>query len=133
MIDLNKIVYISTLSGFGNYKPPVSFSVVMASQSLAAGNYIGPSSASVNLDNSDAVSQIQVTFSGLDAFTRVLPGVVIVNYPNNASPTYQIQVMSYYAGGKLHVDAYLINQTGGTITTPAVTFACTASLFQAPF
>lgn len=133
MINTNNLIFISTLAGFGQYTPTVSFSASISAQSLGAGNFIGPIRAEVALNNENAISQVQIQYSGLDSFTRILPGNILVNYPNAGSASYQVQSYSYFSGGILFVDSYIINETGGSVSIPAITFNCTADLFAAPF
>lgn len=130
-VDLNKVIATTLFSGFGNYGS-VPFSAVIAGQNLGAGAVVS-AGASTPLNNTNAISQVQVQYTGLDAFWRLLPGVVIADYPNASSPNYQIESFSYFTNGILHVDTYISNQTGGTVAIPAITISCRAFLFLAPF
>lgn len=132
MIDTNKIISTNAFSGFQNYTS-VPFSTSIAGQNLGAGAFIGPIRATTPLNNTNAISQILIQYSGLDAFTRLLPGSIVVDYPNINSASYEIESFSYYSGGNLVVDTYISNQTGGTVVIPAITFNVTASLYVAPF
>lgn len=132
-VDTNIIVSSNNFSGFSNYTPSVPFSTTVNSQNIATGHYIGPLRASTPLNNSNAVTEVQIQYVGLDSFVRILPGVIVYNTPNATSPNYQIESFSYFTGGNLIVDSYISNQTAGTITIPTITFACQGFLFNAPF
>lgn len=132
-IDTNIIIASSRIPGFKNTNPGVPFSVVFGGGLLATGAFVGAIRASTPLDNADQISEVQAQLSGLESFTREVEGSIVLNVPNNAAPTYQIEIMSYFTGGALIVDTYISNQTGGTITLPAITFNFTAFLFKAPF
>jgi hypothetical protein len=132
MIDTNKLLYGSMFSGFSNDAIDVPFSASYAGGSLAAGTAAGPIRASRVLDNADDISHVQVQFSGLESFYRLVKGVTQVDYPTRGTRTYSIEVFTYYSGGTLYVDSYLINQTGVSQSIPAVTFNCLASTFITP-
>lgn len=132
MIDTNTIVATSEFQGFQNYNT-ATFSVSYAGGTIAAGGYVGPERAETVLNNTNAVSLLQVMFTGLDSFTRQFQGFLGIDYPSFNSPSYQIEVISYYNGGNLVCDAYIINESAITVTIPAITFTYTAKLYQAPF
>jgi len=134
MIDTNKSQYAGQYSGFANKDIDVPFSASYAGGSLTAGHYAGPVRATVALDNSDDISSIKVKLTGLESFYRMLEGTFYKNFPNSASPSYQVELFSYYKGGLLYVDAYISNQsqTGSTVTVPAFTMDCLACLYQTP-
>lgn len=132
MIDTNKMLYGSMLSGFSNNddKP---FSASYAGGILAAGHFAGPIRASTAMDNADDISQIQVRLTNVETFYRLLQGTFQVDYPTSGTRTYSVELFSYFSGGTLFVDCYIINQSGGSVTIPAITFDCLASLFLTPF
>lgn len=131
-VNTNIIISTNLFQGFQNYNS-TTFSVVYAGGSIGVGTVAGPISASVVLNNSNAVSLLGVAFTGLDGFTRQLPGIIVVDYPNAGAPQYQIEVISYYSSGNLTCDVYISNQTGGAVVVPAITFNYSAKLYQAPF
>lgn len=131
-VNTNIIIASSNFSGFMN-SSAATFSASVSSQNISAGGYIGPIRASTPLNNTNAVSQVQIQYSGVDSFWRILPGNITYNVPNSSSPTYQIESFSYFSGGTLYVDSYVSNQTGGTITIPAIIFNCRGFVFLAPF
>lgn len=130
-VNLSKLIYVSTCSGFKNYSN-VSFSGSIAGQSLAAG-HVASMSCHTPLNNTNAVSQVQVQFSGVETVWRPVYGGLAINYPNNTSPSYQIEVVTYFSGGNIYLDAYVSNQTGTSVTIPSITFNVRAFLFNAPF
>lgn len=132
MIDTNKIHHASEFSGFANKEIDIPFSASYAGGSIAPGQYKGPIRATVALDNVDDISCVKVKFTGIELFYRILEGTFQVDYPNGALRAYSIEVFTYYKGGLLYVDAYVINQQGSTSSTAAFTMDCLASLYQAP-
>lgn len=131
-VNTNIIISDNSFSGFKNYTT-ASFSAVFTTQAILIGKFVGPIRATTPLNNANSVTQVQIQYSGLDAFTRILPGVIIHNVPTSNSPSYQIESFSYFTGGNLIVDSYVINESAGTITPPTITFNCRAFLFLAPF
>jgi hypothetical protein len=111
----------------------ISFQAGIGTQNIASGGYIGPARAYAPLNNTNAVTQVQLQYSGIDSFWRLLPGNIEVNIPNANSPTYQIESFSYFSGGNIIVDTYISNQTGSTITIPNITIYCRGFVFNAPF
>lgn len=140
-VDTNKIIAGSAFSGFKNYTVASGLGDIDSFLSLSpntavvigAGSFVGPIPAVIALNNSNAISEIQIQYVSIDSFTRVLPGVVVVDYPSAAAPQYQIQSYSYFTGGNLHVDTIVSNQTAGNVTVPAFTISVHAFLFVAPF
>lgn len=137
-MSVNTNIITSTLAnGFKNYNS-ADFFVNYAGGSIAFNTYAGPIRATTPLNNTNAVAEVQVQYSGLETFWRSVPGVIITNYPNNATLTYQIQTFTYFSGGNLVVDTYIINQTGSAVapaavSIPALTIYCSAKLYNAPF
>lgn len=131
-VDTNIILASSLFSGFFN-SSAVTFSASVASQNISAGGYIGPIQASAAMNNANGIGQVQIEYSGVDSFWRLLPGIVVYDVPNAATPSYQIETYSYFSAGTLHVDTIISNQTGGTITVPAITINVRAFIFTAPF
>lgn len=130
-VNTNIIVSGSEFSGFKNYQA-VTFSTAYGGGTLTVGTY-AMVSATTPLNNSNAVSEVQVQFSGLETFYRLVPGSIAVDYPTSGTRTYEIEVIEYFLGGNLHMDFYIVNQTAGSVTVPAITFNCRAFLYVAPF
>jgi hypothetical protein len=133
MIDINKIQFSNEFSGFGNDASDMPFSASYAGSIIAAGKYFGPVRATLSLTNTDDIGQIKVRFTGLESFYRVVNGSTQVDYPNTGSRTYSVQINTYYSGGLFYVDSYIVNQSGSSVTVPAITFDCIASTFLTPF
>ena len=131
-INTNIILATSGFSGFGNYKS-VSFNVGIPSQGLGVNSYIGPYTASAALNNNNAVTEVQLQYSGLDSFWREVPGNISIIVPNAGAATYEVQSFTYFKNGSVYVDTYISNQSGSTVTIPAITVNCRAFLFIAPF
>ena len=124
----SKLAAASAMDGFKNYNSS-SFSVSVPTQNLGAGDFV-QYTASTTLTNTNSIAQVQVQYSGLDTNTYVLYGGTTSNW---ASSTYQIETFYYFAGGTLYVYSVIVNQTGSTITIPAITINCRGFLFIAPF
>lgn len=131
-VNTNTIVSASDLPGFSNYQE-ATFSAAYGGGNIAAGGFAGPIRAQTALNNSNAVSEVQVMWSGLESFYRLVPGATFQDYPTAGTRQYQVVSMVYYTGGNLIVDSYVVNQTGLTVSTPAITFNCRAFLYIAPF
>ena len=131
-VNTNIILATSKFSGFGNYKN-VSFSVTIPSHSIAVNTIDGPYTALDTLDNTNAVTEVQLQYSGLDLFWREVSGSVIKIVPDAGAPIYEIGSSTYFKNGSVYVDTYIINLIGSTITIPDITVNCKASLFIAPF
>ena len=130
-VDINKIIASSAFSGFSNSRS-VSFSSTIAGQTIAAGSYVS-SSAFAALNNAYSISQIQINLGGLESFWRVLPGNLVINYPNSSAPNYEIELFSYFTSGLLRVDTYISNQIGTGVAIPTITINCRGFIFNSPF
>jgi hypothetical protein len=131
MSNVTKIRAASAFSGFKN-SPTKLFSVSVPGQNLGAGAFVHYT-ASTTLDNANAISQVQVKYTNLETFWRVVPGMTIGRYPTYAVPNYEIGSLVYFTGGSVTVYTYIANQTGGVVAIPAISIDCSASLFLAPF
>lgn len=131
MPDLSKLNMSSEFTGFKNYTQ-VSGSFAAGGYNLNAGQY-ARRTGTLPLNNSKAISQVQIKLNGLESQWRPLPGLVIYNNPVYNAPNFQVEVMSYYTGGNLVVDAYISNQTGGTISVPSFNIDFRAWLYFASF
>jgi len=131
MLNFSKVAFTTTASGFKNYASK-DFSVSVPAQNLAAGNAVFYT-ASTTLDNTKAISQVQVRYTNLEPHYRVVQGETILRYPNYSTPDFEVGSIVYFSGGVLNVFTYVANQTGGTVAVPAFTITCRAFLFLAPF
>lgn len=126
------IVTSSHFSGFKNYSKTPTFSASIAGGALAV-NSERHATATITLDNTSAITQLQVQWSGADSIWRVIPGQLSVDFPDWTSPSYQLETQMSFSGGILSVKTYAVNETPGSITLPAITINCEAFLFVAPF
>jgi len=131
-VNTNIIVAGSQFSGFKNYKSGTG-SVTYAGGSIAAGSYTGPIRATIAMDNTNAVSEVQIRYTGIETFWRYVPGYIFHNYPTRTATDYQIQTFVYFIGATLYIDNYISNQTAGSVVVPAITFDVKASLYLQPF
>lgn len=131
MIDTSKIIAASAFSGFKNYTAK-EFSVSVPAQALGAGDFV-QYSASTTLDNTNAVSQVQIRYTGLETFWRIVPGSVGARFPTYSAADYEITTLVYFSGGTLSVYSFIVDQTGLGTSIPDITIDCKASLFLAPF
>lgn len=130
-VNTNEIAAASIFAGFSNYSEK-DFSTTIGGGNLSAGGFTS-ATATVNFSHGNSISEVKIQYSGLDTFWRLLPGSLIVDYPDATSPSYQIESFSYFSGNTLSVTTYISNQTGGTVSIPAITINCRAFLFIAPF
>lgn len=126
----SQLQFDSSLAGLGNYLS-TSFNFVVNSHSLPAGNASSWSS-SWPLNNSNAISGVQVNYTGLETVWRPVSGSMAINIPY-VTPQYQILAITFYQGGSFNITIYISNQTGGTITVPAFAVSVRLFLFNAPF
>jgi hypothetical protein len=130
-VNTNVIVAGSQFAGFKNYRA-VTFSAAYAGGTLLTGTY-AQVTASTSLDNTNAVSEVQIQFSGLETFYRLAPGVIDVSYPTVGTAQYSIICNVYFIDTTLYIDSYIVNQTAGSVVVPAISFDCRAFLYIAPF
>lgn len=126
------IITGSEFSGFKNYSISPQFSATITGQTLTVGTKVS-ATATTALNNTNSITQVQVNYAGLEAFWRVVPGRLAVDYPNWTSASYQLETQISFSGGTLSVQTYAINQTGGSVVIPTITINCKAFLFLAPF
>lgn len=130
MLNVQNLAASSALSGFKNYNPlGAPFSVIIAGQTLTAGTFVS-ATASTALNNTNAVSQVQVQYAGAQTDWNVVYGSI-----NNyfAASTYEIESLYYFDSTNLNVFTVVVNQTGGNVTIPTITINCRAFLYLAPF
>lgn len=128
MIIPKNLAGVSSLSGFKNYSTG-TFSAAVVSQNIAAGGYIS-ATASTPLNNSNATTQVQVQYAGIQTAWNAVYGSI-----NNyfAAGAYEIESFTYFDSTNVNVFSVIANQTGGVITIPAITINCRAFLYKAPF
>lgn len=131
MIDTNKLQYGSMLGGFSNNEPDILFSTTFTGGSMSPGQYSGPHRASAPMDNASNISQIIVRFTGIESHYRLVNGYLQVEYPTQDIIDYAIVAMTYFSGGNVVVDFYIVAHW--TVNVPAITFSCIASTFLPPF
>lgn len=130
MINPSNSAASSKLSGLKNYNPlGAPFSVVVTGQILAAGAFVS-ATASTPLNNSNAISQIQIQYSGVQTDWNVVYGSVGNFF---AASTYEIDSLYYFDSINLNVFSVVVNQTGGNVTIPTITINCRGFLYLAPF
>lgn len=128
MIFPKNLAASSAMNGFKNYSAS-SFSVVIASQTLAVGHFVS-ATASTPLNNANSISQVQLQYSGVAANYFIVNGSLNTFWDSN---NYEIESYYYFDGANLNVFTVVVNQTGGNYTIPAITINCRGFLFIAPF
>lgn len=129
-IDFSKIIATSNFPGFQNYSI-VYFSGGIVSQTLVAGGFVSLV-ISTPLNNTNAISQVQIQFAGLSNNFLIINGTTDF-FPNVPTPNYQVQSQPYYSGGNLNILTVVANNTGSSLTIPTITINVHAFLFIAPF
>ncbi len=127
MIEFSNVQFASSLAGLENYDT-IDFNFSVDAHNLAAGNASSWTS-SWPIVNTDAISTTLIQYS-LDSIWRYNGGAMTLSY---AAGTYDIETITYYYGGSLNVETYIINETGGTISIPQFYVSVRAELFNAPF
>jgi hypothetical protein len=126
----SQLQFDNSLAGLGNYLS-TTFNFAVTSHSLPVGNASSWSST-WPLNNTNAISGVQINYAGLETVWRPVSGSMAINVPY-VTPQYQILAITYYAGGNFQISIYISNQTGGTITVPAFSVNVRLFLFNAPF
>lgn len=126
------LVTSSKTSGFKNYLIPDIFSATIPGQNLTAGSSVS-ATATTTLTQLNSVVQVQVQYSGIETFWRVVPGQLTVAKPDWTVFNYEIESQISFSGNTLSVKTYMINETGGTIAIPTNTINCKAFFYVAPF
>jgi hypothetical protein len=143
MINSDIIGATSQTSGFKNYlKQPIAFSKSL-SQTLSSptgvavlftpGTVVRVSASAPLPSNIDSIGSVEVQYSGVESFYRLIPGVAQADYPNTGSRTYSIETMTYIKSGQIFVDSFIINQIGSNVSIPDITFNCIAKMYRVPF
>lgn len=103
-----------------------SGSVTIPATSVAAG-HVTSASLTIPLQNKQDFSQIQINLSTSANDWYTFPTLDI---PLNTD--FKIATVGSYTGSGLVLTFYVINETGGTLTSPAVTIIANAYLFETP-
>lgn len=125
-VNFQNISAASQFPGFKNYTI-VSLTGSIPGQTLAAGHF-AQTTISTPLNNTNAVSQVQLQYSGVNSNYFVIPGF----QQYNPSGTYQIESLVYYVSGNINILTLVSNQTAGSITIPTITLNAVAFLFVSP-
>lgn len=126
----SQTLYDSALAGLANYES-AGFYYTVTGHNLAA-NTASSWATTWPLNNSNAVSSVQINYGGLETVWRPVSGSLIINIPY-VGTQYQLQTITYYSGGNLHVVTYVINQTGVLVAIPTITVNVRVFLYNAPF
>jgi hypothetical protein len=119
--------FASFLAGLENYNNvPFFFSV--DAQTLPAGG-VSKWQTDVPISNTNAITSLQLAYT-LDNVWRFTSGAITLTY--NAGQ-FQVETLTYYSGSNLHVETYVINQTGGSLSLGQFFVNLRVSLFNAPF
>lgn len=121
-------IFDSAYSGLANYKT-VDFSVGFPAQNVSPTAVVSVT-ASVSLDNSEALSSVQLNYTGLETFWRLCSGVAGGYFSGD---TFFTQSLSYFIGQTLYVVTYVGSNTGGVVAVPAFTVTCRGFLYDPPF
>ncbi len=130
----------SLFPGIGNYKDvPMSFDIPATTIPVIPN--LASFSRSFPLDNTNAISQLQFTFPGLDNNQYIHSGWLETLYDgsflrtfNNGSAKLQMDIYAEYHNGQLAIRADLFNIDGiSSINVPAFTVTCRARLFIPPY
>lgn len=137
-IDLSKLIFHSSFSGFGNYtKTPIAFSV----PSQVVGSSPTVLVTSIPISNANSISQTEVQLTNLDSALYIFKGHLQNFYTsgnvwtNNVSlANYEIDIDTSYTISSLVLTVSLYKLSASpTVTTPAFIVNCNASLYLAPF
>lgn len=86
------------------------------------------------IDNTNAIADYQIRYTGLETFWRTLEGFIYQDFPSYAAPDYQIITMSYFTGTTLTIKTIIASQnSGSSVVVPAFTLDYRINLYNAPF
>lgn len=125
-LDITQVQYASTIDTFKNF-PSTTGSISVPSQSYTAGQYRA-FNTDIGLTESNAVTQVLQNFSFSSANYYV--GAYVQAKPNS---NFVAQTRMTMSGTNLHIDLYVVNQTGSTVSVPAFTVNFEVRRFIAPF
>lgn len=125
-LDITGVIFSTTINTFKNY-PTASNSINIPSQSYTAGQY-RVFTVTVNLDIIDSIGQILNNFSFASS-NYYIGGLIQVN----ANSNFIVQTRARTTSSQVSIDIYVINNTGGTLSSPAFTFTVDVKRFTAPF
>lgn len=125
-LKIGNLQFAGSLGGLANYDS-VSFNFTVTSHTLAVGEVHEWRSNWV-LDNTDAISTIQISYAELETVYRYCSGALVLNLG-----TYEIETLTYYKDDLLHIDTFTVNESGGSVTVPEFIVNVRAFLYNAPF
>lgn len=126
--SISGLRFDNLLAGLENYQND-EFNFSVPAHTLTAGA-VNKYQTTWPINNSNAISGIQLNYGGLETVWRYASGAVTLTFGGG---TYQIETVTYYLGSDLHVETYTINLTGGNVNVPAFSVNIRDSLYNAPF
>lgn len=129
--DPTNVQFYSGYNTFKNYDSTAG-SVTIPSTSYTAGTY-KLYSFTIALDNTLAVTQVLHNFSTSGFEDRYYHGNGIVQVNFVPTSNFSTQVRTSYNGTSATVDVYVVNQTGGTVSSSEFTVTTTIRRFVTPF
>jgi hypothetical protein len=127
-LKVSQLQFAGSLGGLANYDT-ASFHFTVNAQTLAVGN-VSEWTTVWAMDNTNSISGVQINYAGLETVWRYCGGAVVVNFD---SGNYQLETLTYYLGNLFHVETYVINQTGGSLSIPQFDVNVRLFLYNAPF
>lgn len=125
-VDISQVQFTTTANAFKN-EPSVTGTINAAATSVAVGGYAS-FSTTVPLSRTNGTTQVLQNYS-FDSSKYYL-GTFLQRAIN---ADFQVQSRMYVSGSNLVVDLYVINQTGGTLNSPAFTATFSVRRFVTPF
>jgi hypothetical protein len=129
-LKVSKIRYDSAIAGLGN-TTSTSFFFDIPSHTVPVGGATAWLS-SWPLDNPSAISSVQINLSGLETLWRPVSGSIALKIPYSGTQ-YEIEIITYYSGGRFRIAAYMVNEIGSTVTIPHIIVNVRIFQFNAPF
>lgn len=108
-------------------------SVSLPSTSLASGASQSQSTTIQLPADVENVVDIRVKFDGLDTFWREAVNSNQLYNPSFGTPTWYYGMYYKISGNVLTLSAYIYNNSGGTLSSPAMTVYWDVDFFIAPF
>lgn len=129
--DPTKVQFYTGYNTFKNYDQ-ITNSIVVPSTSYTAGTF-KQYTMTLPLDGTLAATQVLHNFSTAGFSDRHYSGNAIVQIDLLPTSNFSTQVRVSYSASTATVDVFVINQTGGTVSSAEFTLTTTIKRFVTPF
>ena len=129
MINIDNTIFNSSFSGLSNISN-ANLLFNMNSQTLSPNEFRVVGSPSINLNNTNAITSIEVNFGNIETVWRPVTGYL---QKTIGGPSYDIICIPKYNGSILTITLVIADDTGLSNTVPAIAFNFRINTYLAPF